>query len=66
MQFARLFGILVVFGAPAIIGGGLVFHLLHSWLAVWAYEIALAVFAFKTAVNAASKTPAGEPAHNEH
>jgi hypothetical protein len=62
MQLARLLGILFVFGAPAIIGGGLVYDLFHSWLAVWFYVILLACLAFRTAFNAAGK-PAAEDAH---
>ena len=62
MQLARFIGILCVFGAPAIIGGGLVYHLFHSWLAVWFYVILLACLGVRTAVNAAGK-PAVEDAH---
>ena len=62
MQLARFIGILCVFGAPAIIGGGLVYHLFHSWLAVWFYEILLIFLGFRTAYNAAGK-PAVDHAH---
>jgi hypothetical protein len=48
MDLARLIGIIIVFGAPAIIGGGLVYHLLHSWLAVWLYEALLILVAVTT------------------
>jgi len=61
MQIARMIGIMVVFGAPAIIGGGLVHHLLHSWLAVWLYEALLIFVAVTTAIKAA-----GKPAPSEH
>ena len=62
MQLARFFGILVVFGAPAIIGGGLVYHLFHHWLPVWVYEAALVAFAFRTAFKVCSK-PVAEHEH---
>ena len=59
MDLARFIGITIVFGVPAIIGGGLVFHLFHSWLAVWIYEILLALLALRTACNAAGKCASG-------
>lgn len=61
MDLARLIGIMIVFGVPAIIGGGLVYHLLHSWLAVWLYEALLILVAVTTAIKAAGKS-----APNEH
>ncbi len=57
MDLARLIGIIIVFGAPAIIGGGLVFHWFHSWPVVWIYEILLILLALRTAHNAAGKSP---------
>ena len=63
MQLARFIGILCVFGVPAIIGGGLVSDLFHSWLAVWFYEILIVCLAIRTAYNAAGK-PAVEHAHD--
>ena len=59
-QLARFFGILVVFGAPAIIGGGLVFHLFHHWLPVWVDEIALVAFALRLAYKVCSQPVADE------
>jgi hypothetical protein len=56
MDLARFIGIVIVFGAPAIIGGGLVFHLFHNWVAVWIYELLLILLAFRTAFNAAGKS----------
>ncbi len=56
MDLARFLGILVVFGAPAIVGGGLVMHLLHSWVAVWLFEALLVFTAVKTALRAAGKS----------
>lgn len=56
MDLARFLGILVVFGAPAIVGGGLVMHLLHSWVAVWLFEALLIFTAVKTALRAAGKS----------
>ncbi len=61
MQVARMIGILVVFGAPAIIGGGLVMHLTHSWAAVAIFEVLLII----GAVTVAFKT-AGKPAPSDH
>ncbi|MBW1860153.1 MAG: hypothetical protein JRI70_08795 [Deltaproteobacteria bacterium] len=60
MDLARLLGILVVFGVPAIIGGGLVSHLFHSWVVVWIYEILLVGLAVRTAYNAAGKSAPGD------
>ena len=60
MDLARLIGIIIVFGAPAIIGGGLVFHWFHSWPVVWIYEILLVLLALRLAFNAAGKSkPSG-------
>jgi hypothetical protein len=55
MNLARLLGILVVFGVPAIIGGGLFYHIFHSWVAVWLYEALLILTAVTTAWNVAGK-----------
>jgi hypothetical protein len=63
MQLARLLGILAVFGAPAIIGGGLVYHLFHNWFAVWCFEALLILLAFRTAIKAAGK-PDPDAAHH--
>ena len=65
MDLARLLGILVVFGVPAIIGGGLVMHLFHSWVVVWIYEILLVGLAARTAYNAAGKSAPDDHGH-EH
>jgi hypothetical protein len=60
MDLARFIGIMIVFGVPGIIGGGLVFHLFHSWPAVWIYEGLLILLAIRTAYNAAGKSaPSG-------
>ena len=56
MQIARMLGILVVFGAPAIILGGLTYHLFHSWVAVAVWEALLIVIALTTAYNATRKS----------
>ena len=58
MDLARFIGIMVVFGAPAIIGGGLVFDLFDHWLPVWLYEILLIFIAIRTAYNAAGRSKA--------
>lgn len=65
MDLARMIGIMIVFGAPAIIGGGLVFDLFHSWVVVWIYEILLVGLAIRTAYNAAGKSSTDDHAH-EH
>ncbi|MBW2075129.1 MAG: hypothetical protein JRI58_10345 [Deltaproteobacteria bacterium] len=62
MDLARMLGILIVFGAPGIIGGGLFYHLFHSWVAVWLYE---AVLVF-TAITIARKAAGGKGAPSEH
>ena len=61
MQLARLIGILVVFGVPAIIGGGLMMHLFNSYVPVWIYVALLVAFAIRTACKACSK-----PAPSDH
>jgi len=60
MQLARLIGILVVFGVPAIIGGGIIYGFFHSFVAVWIYEALLLVLAVKVATKACSKPAASE------
>lgn len=61
MQLARLIGILVVFGVPAIIGGGLVYALFHSFVVVWIYVALLIAFAIRTSCKACCK-----PAPSDH
>jgi len=61
MQFARFLGILVVFGVPAIMGGGLMYHLFHTFVAVWIYEALLLALAIKVSCKACCK-----PAPSEH
>jgi len=61
MDLARMIGIMVVFGVPAIIGGGLFFHLFHSWFVVAIWE-ALVVFGAITI----SYKAAGKSAPSEH
>ncbi len=42
MNISRRLGTLIVFGVPAIIGGGIVYALTgHNYVAVFAYEIIL-------------------------
>lgn len=41
MDVSRKLGILVFFGVPAIIGGGIVYALFHSYFPVFIYEIVL-------------------------
>ncbi|MFZ5564037.1 MAG: hypothetical protein ACOZBW_08280 [Thermodesulfobacteriota bacterium] len=41
MSLPRLLGTLVVFAVPAIIGGGIVFHFMGNYTAVFAYEFML-------------------------
>ena len=45
MDISRKLGILVFFGVPAIIGGGILYGLTHGYTAVAVYEICLIVFA---------------------
>ena len=56
MDFARMLGILVVFGVPAIIGGGLTFHIFHSWFAVILWEALVVFGAVTIAYKAAGKS----------
>ena len=42
MSVGRKLGILVFFGVPAIIGGGITYAIFHgNWAPVWIYEIIL-------------------------
>jgi hypothetical protein len=41
MNISRRLGTLVVFGVPAVIGGGIVYALFGSYVSVFAYEIIL-------------------------
>jgi hypothetical protein len=41
MPISRNLGILVVFGVPAIIGGGIVYHFFQGYTPVIVYEILL-------------------------
>jgi len=41
MDISRTLGILVFFGVPAIVGGGIVYALLGGYTAVFVYEICL-------------------------
>ncbi|MDY6822972.1 MAG: hypothetical protein SWH68_04120 [Thermodesulfobacteriota bacterium] len=45
MSIARMLGTLVVFGVPAIIGGGIVYHFMESYTAVFTYEFILIIAA---------------------
>lgn len=45
MDIPRKLGVLVVFGVPAIIGGGIVYALFGSYTPVAAYELMLIVAA---------------------
>jgi hypothetical protein len=55
-----MLGILVVFGVPGIILGGLTYHWFHSWAAVLVWEIIMVIIAAGTAYNAAGKSgPSG-------
>ncbi len=45
MDISRKLGILVFFGVPAIMGGGIVFDIFGSYVAVSVYEIILLAFA---------------------
>lgn len=58
MNIFRMIGIIIVFGAPAIVGGGLVYHVVHNWFAVAIFEALLIVGAATTAYKAAGKSAA--------
>ena len=45
MDISRKLGILVFFGIPAIIGGGIVYHIFGSYTAVFTFEIVLLLIA---------------------
>ena len=45
MNTSRRLGTLVVFGVPAVIGGGIVYALFGSYVSVFAYEIILLLVA---------------------
>lgn len=45
MSITRKLGILVFFGVPAIIGGGIVYHFFHDYTAVAVYEMVLLMVA---------------------
>ncbi len=54
MKISRKLAILVVFGVPVIVGGGIVYSLFDSFPAMFAYEILVAFtalgFAFKDGI----------------
>jgi hypothetical protein len=41
MDISRRLGTLVIFAVPAVIGGGIVYALFHSYVSVFAYIIIL-------------------------
>ena len=45
MNMSRRLGTLMVFGVPAVIGGGIVYALFGSYVSVFAYEIILILIA---------------------
>ncbi len=45
MTVARKLGILIFFGVPAIIGGGIMYAIFHDMSAVWIYQIFLILIA---------------------
>ncbi len=45
MDISRKLGILVFFGVPAIIGGGIIYGFFHSYTPVAIYEVLLLLFA---------------------
>ena len=45
MDISRRLGTLVVFGVPAVIGGGIVYAIFHSYVSVFAYIIILLLVA---------------------
>lgn len=61
MDVFRMIGIMIVFGAPAIVGGGLMYHLFENWFAVAVFEALLILGALTTAVKVAGKAA---PSHH--
>ncbi len=45
MTIPRIIGILVFFGVPAIIGGGITYHFTADFLAVFSFEFILILIA---------------------
>ncbi|MBT7086789.1 MAG: hypothetical protein HN931_11495 [Desulfobacterales bacterium] len=45
MDISRKLGILIFFGVPVIIGGGIVYHFCESYLSVLVYESFLGLIA---------------------
>ncbi len=45
MSISRRLGILIFFGVPAIMGGGIVYHFFHGYGPVFIYEALLYMFA---------------------
>ena len=45
MDVSRKLGILVFFAVPAIIGGGIIFAIFHSWTPVFIYQVLLILIA---------------------
>ena len=45
MSISRKLGILIFFMVPAVIGGGVVFHLFHNYTPVVIYEMVLLLIA---------------------
>ena len=54
MNIGRILGILIVFGVPVIIGGGIVYAIFESFPTMFVYEILLGFaaigFAFKDGI----------------
>ena len=61
MDVFRMIGIMIVFGAPAIVGGGLMYHLFENWFAVAVFEALLIFGGIATAYKAAGKSA---PSHH--
>ncbi len=45
MDMSRRFGILIFFGVPAILGGGILYHIFNDYFPIVIYEIILVLFA---------------------
>ncbi len=63
MNLAWLFGMIILCGVPAIVGGGIVWHFVPSWTAVIVWEVAL--FCVMAVVLARGFKKA-EPGHQAH
>lgn len=58
MNWAWRFGMIILTGVPAIIGGGLFFSIFNSWNAVIAWEVVLVILMGLVIIKGGSKSAA--------